>query len=83
MYWLKDATKHILYNKANSNIMQGVAPGAHVVTSTAPWRIGMYVGWGVVGLFSVLDLAYIAIVATDKVKVKEKAVKETESGEEY
>lgn len=26
IYYLKDATKHILYNKTNSNIMQGIAP---------------------------------------------------------
>ena len=83
VYWLKDATKHILYNKANSNIVQGIAPGAHVVTFMAPWRIGMYAGWGVIGLLSVLDAVYIALVCTDKIKLKEKAVKKQEDEEEF
>ncbi len=83
IYWLKDATKHILYNKANSNIMQGMAPGAHVVVSTAPWRIFMYCAWGVVGVLAALDAVYIALVALDKITVKEKKAKKVEDGEEF
>lgn len=36
IYHLKDATKHTLYNEANSNIMQGIAPGAHVSYTMSP-----------------------------------------------
>lgn len=80
IYYLKDATKHILYNKANSNIMQGIAPGAHVSYTMSPWKIWLYTGWGVIGGLVALDAVFIALIALDKIKVKEKEVKVSANG---
>lgn len=80
IYYLKDATKHILYNKANSNIMQGIAPGAHVSYTMSPWKIWLYTGWGVIGGLVAVDAVFIALIALDKIKVKEKEVKVSANG---
>ncbi len=84
-YYLKRATKQTLYNKANSNIMQGIAPGANVTYDMAPWRIGLYSAWAVVGALLLADAAYIALIASGKIKIKEKekAQVETSDEEEY
>lgn len=79
VYHLKDAAKHILYNKANSNVVQGIAPGVSVWYDMSPWKIGVVIAWVVVGLALAADAAYIVLVATGKVKVKEKP----EPKEEY
>ena len=73
VYHLKDAAKHILYNKANSNCVVGLAPGAHVTYSTAPWRIWVGIGWGVVGTIAAVEALFITLIALDKIKVKETA----------
>ena len=84
IYWLKDATKHTLYNKANSNAVLGLAPGASITMTTAPWRIGLYTAWGVVGALAVADIVVISLIATDKIKIAEKAPKkEEETGSEF
>lgn len=85
VYYLKDATKHILYNKANSNCMIGIAPGAAVKRSMAPWRVIRLVAWILVGGLALADAAVIALIWLDKIKVAEKvkAIKETESSEEF
>ena len=80
IYYLKDATKHILYNKANSNIMQGIVPGAHVSYTMSPWKIWLYTGWDVVGGLVAVDAVFIALIALDKIKVKEKEVKVSANG---
>lgn len=72
VYWLKDATKHILYNKANSNCIVGLAPGSAIKYTTAPWRIWRGVAWGVTGVLVALDAVYVTLIALDKIKVKEK-----------
>ena len=79
VYHLKDATKHILYNKANSNAVHGIAPGASVWYDMSPWKIGLIVVWAVVGLLAAADVAYIVLVAVGKAKVKERP----EPKEEY
>ncbi len=85
VYYLKDATKHILYNKANSNCMIGIAPGAAVKRSMAPWRVIRLTAWILVGGLALADAVVIALIWLDKIKVAEKvkAIKETESSEEF
>ena len=78
VYHLKDATKHILFNKANSNCVQGLAPGATVWYDMSPWRIGLIVTWVIAGLALAADAAYIALVALGKVQVKERPEPEEE-----
>lgn len=80
IYYLKDATKHILYNKANSNIMQGIALGAHVSYTMSPWRIWLYTGWGVIGGLIAVDAVFIALIAFNKIKIKENEVKVSVNG---
>ena len=79
VYHLKDAAKHILYNKANSNCVQGMAPGATVWYDMSPWRIGVIIAWVVVGLLAAGDIVYCVLVGTGKIKVKERP----EPKEEY
>ncbi len=81
IYWLKMACKHILYNKANSNCVQGVSPSASISYGLSSWRIGLYVTWGVVAILLAADIAVIAVIALDKIHIKEK--EQTESAEEY
>lgn len=85
VYYLKDATKHILYNKANSNCMIGIAPGAAVKRSMAPWRVIRLVAWILVSGLALADAVVITLIWLDKIKVAEKvkAIKETESSEEF
>ena len=72
VYHLKDATKHILYNKANSNCVQGIAPGDRVWYDMSPRRVGLYTAWGIVGTLSAIDLIFVGLIATNKIKLKEK-----------
>ena len=37
------AVKNIAYTYANSNLMQGMAPGASVTYSLSPWQLGLMV----------------------------------------
>ena len=83
IYWLKDATKHIVYNKSNSNCMVGIAPGAAVKTTLAPWRIWRGVAWGIVGLLVAVDGVFITLISLDRIKVKEKTKKVIDSEEEF
>lgn len=81
VYWLKMACKHILFNKANSNCVQGVSPSASISYDLSPWRMGMYVAWGVIAAALVADAAVITLIGLDKIHVKEK--ERPESEEEY
>jgi len=83
-YYLKDAAKHILFNKANSNIMDGMVPGQKFHYTTSPWRLGVMGAWIGVSALALIDAAVITLIATDKIKVAEKARKEeAENGEEF
>jgi len=79
VYYLKDATKHILFNKANSNCVQGIAPGDSIWYDMSPWKVGLIVAWAAAGLLAVADGLYIGMVGAGKVGVKEIA----ESLEEF
>jgi len=81
VYWLKMACKHILFNKANSNCVQGVSPSASISYDVSPWRVGMYVAWGVIAAALLADATIITLIALDKIHVKEKVRPESE--EEY
>lgn len=81
VYWLKMACKHILFNKANSNCVQGVSPSASISYDLSPWRVGMYAAWGVIAALLVGDAAVITLIGLDKIHVKEK--ERSESEEEY
>ena len=79
VYHLKDATKHILFNKANSNCVQGLSPSASIWYDMSPWKVGFVVAWAVIGTLALADVAYIVLVGLGKVQVKERK----ESEEEY
>ena len=79
VYYLKDATKHILFNKANSNCVQGIAPGDSIWYDMSPWKVGLIVAWAAIGALAVADGIYIGMISTGKVGVKEIA----ESLEEF
>ena len=78
-YYIKDAAKHILFNKANSNCVQGINPGASIWYDMSPWKIGLIAAWAALGALAVADGIYIGMVSTGKVGVKEIA----ESLEEF
>jgi len=83
-YFIKDSAKHILFNKANSNIIEGLTPGQAFHYTTSPWRLGVMGGWIGVGALALIDAAVITLIATDKIKVSEKAKKASEeTGEEF
>ena len=79
VYHLKDAAKHILYNKANSNCVQGISPTADIWYEMSPWQAGLIAGWSVIGLVLVADVVYLVLVGIGKLAVKERK----ESEEEY
>lgn len=56
---LQKAVKNILYNKANSNILQisGLLPGADITYGMAPWQVGLIIGWVAVGGIWILCIA--------------------------
>ena len=78
VYHLKDATKHILFNKANSNCVQGLSPSASIWYDMSPWKVGFIVAWVVVGLLAAADAAYITLIALNKLSVKERPEPEEE-----
>ena len=52
---LRESTHRVLYTVANSNAMQGLAPGSKVTYGVAPWQMGVWGGSavlvGLAGLF--------------------------------
>ena len=82
VYWLKQSTHYLLYNKANSSAVMGLAPGAIISYGTSPWRIGMYVIWGLAAAGILFGIWQTIRVATGKVKVEEKAKKAKDNDED-
>ena len=82
VHWLKQSTKFLLYNKANSNCVMGLTPGAIISYGTSPWVYGMYAIWALTALFVVVNVAQIAGIASGKIKIKEK-VKSASEDDEY
>lgn len=61
---LRNASHHLLYTVANSNVMQGMAPGSRVVYGVAPWQWGVWGGSAV----AVLLAAGLGFIAYRKIK---------------
>ncbi len=81
VYWLKQSTKHLLFNKANSNAVMGMAPGDTITYGTSPWVFVMYGIWALTAVFVVVNVVQIVGIASGKVAVKEKAKKVDEDDE--
>ena len=79
VYYIKDAAKHILFNKANSNCVQGLSPSASIWYDMSPWKMGFIGAWIGVGILLLADAAYIVLLALGKITVKERE----EPKEEY
>ena len=79
-FWLKDATKHTLYNKANSNCVDGLGKFHY---SASPWRQAMTGAWIGIGSVVLLDAVLITLIALNVIKVKEKAKKEHGAEDEF
>ena len=75
VYWLKQSTHYLLYNKANSNCVMGLAPGDAISYGTSPWRIVMYAIWGLTALGLAWGIYRTVCIAQGKVEVKEKVRK--------
>ena len=58
---MRTAYKNMCYTVANSNLMQGVAPGATIVYSLAWWEIAIIVYDVVVGLLAVALVVWIVL----------------------
>lgn len=82
VYWLKNSTKYLLFNIANSNALQGVAPGDTFYYLTSPWQIGLVAGWVVVSVYVVVAVVLDVLVAKDIIRLKEKT-KVKRSDDEY
>ena len=66
---LRTGSKHVLYTVANSNAMQGLAPGSTVSYSLAPWEYALY---GVSAVL-VVGAGYFAYRAYTAYKAKKEA----------
>ncbi len=61
VYCLQRAVHRVLYNTANSNAMQGLAPGSTIITHIAPWQVLLIVLWIVVGLLDVGGVVFLVM----------------------
>ncbi len=68
---LRRAAKNILYNDANSNIMNGIDSNSVIMSITPWWQPALYCA---IGLFAVLTLLSLTLLASAKVQYK-KSVK--------
>lgn len=84
VYWLKQSTRYLLFNKANSSAVMGMAPGAVITYGTSPWVLAMYAVWAVTAIFALVNIGQIVMIATGKLTVKEKvSVKNMADDDEY
>ena len=79
-FWLKDATKHTLYNKANSNCVDGLGKFHY---GPSPWRQAMTGAWIGIGSVVLIDAVVITLIALNVIKIKEKAKKEHGAEDEF
>lgn len=66
---LQKAAKYVLYNKANSNLLEyhNLFPGTQITYGASPWRTGLTVAWIAVGVVcAALAAAYVLIVLKNK-----------------
>ena len=71
VYWLKQSTHYLLYNKANSNAVMGLTPGAVISYGISPREIIQYVIWGLAALIVLLEVISIVLIATGRKTVEE------------
>ena len=64
--YLQKATHEMCYMVANSNAMNGVAPGTEIHYSLAPWEMGCAVGIGVTGLLFAAAIVGSVLRARDE-----------------
>lgn len=83
VYWLKESTHHLLYNKANSNAVMGLTPGAVISYGIAPREIIVCAVWALAAIFTVFSVIGIVMIATGKKKVEEKTKKAAADDDEY
>ena len=69
---MRESVHRTLYVTANSNALQGVAPGATKVTGMAPWRIALIIGNVVVYLFIAAMIGFIVYRLVDAKKHPER-----------
>lgn len=82
VWWLQNSAKYLLFNIANSNAMEGLAPGGAVYYKMSPWQVWLNVAWVVVAVVTVVAVVVNVLVAKDVIKLKEK-VKKTDDEEDY
>lgn len=74
--YLQNATHEMCYMVANSNAMNGVAPGAKISYSLAPWEVGCVIGIGVTGiLFAAVIVLSVMRVRDEKRNPDKYAIK--------
>ena len=78
---VRTAVKNLAYAMANSNALQGVAPGAKVWYEMSPWRIWFYIGEGVLGAAAIASVVWI-IVRMRRVKKEKEALEPQEPNQE-
>lgn len=64
--YLQEATHEMCYMVVNSNAMNGVAPGAKISYSLAPWEMGCAVAVGVTGILFIIVIAMSAMRVRDE-----------------
>jgi len=65
IHMMKQACKRILFNKANSNALQGIVKGSTISYTMAPWQVGLGVAWAVIGI---MDVAVVALAVMKRRK---------------
>lgn len=68
VYYLQKATKEMCYMVANSNAMNGVAPGTQIRYTLAPWEIGCLVADLITGMLLLMVIAITIWKAHDSKK---------------
>lgn len=63
---VRNAVKGVCYAYANSNLMEGMAPGAVFEYGISPWKIGLYIADAVVGIFAIVMIAVMLRRKNDK-----------------
>ncbi len=69
---LRTAVHNICFTVANSNAMNGIAPGSLITYGLAPWQIGLLIVDIVVGVSILISILYIIYRARDEKKNPEK-----------
>ena len=72
LWRFRDSVKHVCYAYANSNAVQGAAPGAIVTYTMSPWRIGLIVADCIIGVLVVAGAVWCIVRSVDAKKHPEK-----------